>query len=107
MAELHGDVFSRHASHLENYVFVGVDERGEDIVSDEICRRNYRKQKRRRGGRSATLRLGYEQNQKSANVLLLHGSPNEVTSVGRTSERRKKSEPFCIMLFRIHGPCIY
>ena len=55
LAELHGDVFSRHASHLENYVFVGVDERGEDIVSDEICRRNYRKQKRRRGGRSETL----------------------------------------------------
>ena len=30
LAELHGDVFSRHASPLEVYVFVAVDERGED-----------------------------------------------------------------------------
>ena len=36
--ELHADLFSRHASPLEVYVFVAVANRGED-VSDEICRR--------------------------------------------------------------------
>ena len=40
MPELHGDLFSRHASPLEGYVFVAVDEIGEDVMSDEIFRRN-------------------------------------------------------------------
>ena len=40
---------------LGNYVFVTVDGRGKDVVSDEICGGNYRKQKRRRGGRSVRL----------------------------------------------------
>ena len=31
MAELHGDLFSRHASPIEGYVFVVVDDRGEDV----------------------------------------------------------------------------
>ena len=53
MAELHGDLFSRHASPLEGYVFVAVDDRGEEVSSDEICRRcNGKQQRRRRGGRS-------------------------------------------------------
>ena len=38
-AELHADLFSRHASPLEVDVFVAVANRGEDIMSDEICRR--------------------------------------------------------------------
>ena len=55
-AELHADLFSRHASPLEVCVFVAVDERGEDVVSDEICRRfNGKQQRRRRGGRSVQL----------------------------------------------------
>ena len=36
----HADLFSRHASPLEVYVLVlAVDESGEDVMSDEICRR--------------------------------------------------------------------
>ena len=38
LAELHSDLFSRQASPLEVCVFVVVDERGEDAMSDEICR---------------------------------------------------------------------
>ena len=38
-AKLHGDLFSRHASPLEVYVFVAVDERGEHVMSDETGRR--------------------------------------------------------------------
>ena len=37
--ELHADLFSCHASPLEVYVFVTVANRGEDVMSDEICRR--------------------------------------------------------------------
>ena len=56
MAELHGDLFSRHASPLEVYVFVVVDEKGEHVMSDEICRRcNGKQQGRRRGGRIVQL----------------------------------------------------
>ena len=55
MAELYGDLFGRSARPLEGFVFVAVDERGEDVVSDEICRRNNGKQERRRGGRSVQL----------------------------------------------------
>ena len=57
LAELHGDLFSRHASPLtEVYVFVAVDERREHVMSDEICRRcNGKQQGRRRGGRSVQL----------------------------------------------------
>ena len=51
MAELHGDLFSPHASPLEAYVSVAVDERGEEVMSDETCRRNNGKQERRRGSR--------------------------------------------------------
>ena len=56
LAELHGDLFSRHASPLEGYAFVAVDERGEDCIPDEVCRRNNSQQeRRRRGGRSVRL----------------------------------------------------
>ena len=33
LAGLHGDLFSRHACPMEGYVFVAVDERGEDVMS--------------------------------------------------------------------------
>ena len=50
---LHVDLFSRHASHLEVYASMAVDERGEGVMSDEICRRkNGKQERRRRGGRS-------------------------------------------------------
>ena len=58
MAELHTYLFSRHASPLpaEVCVFVAVDERGEDVVSDEICRGcNGKQQRRKRAGRSVQL----------------------------------------------------
>ena len=48
--ELHADLFSRHVSPLEVHVFVAVDERGEDVMSDEICRRCNEKQEIRRRG---------------------------------------------------------
>ena len=48
LAELHGDLFSRHVGPLELYVFVAVDERGEHVMSDEICRRCNGKPQRRR-----------------------------------------------------------
>ena len=51
LAELHSDLFSCHASPLESYVFVAVDERGEDVMSDEICRRNM--ENRKEGGVAA------------------------------------------------------
>ena len=34
---------------------MAVDKRGEDVMSDEICRRNNGKQERRGGGRSVQL----------------------------------------------------
>ena len=37
--EMHADLFSRHANSLEVYVFVAVANRGEDVMSDAICRR--------------------------------------------------------------------
>ena len=47
---LHADLFSRHGSPLEVYVFLAVEERGEDVMSDAICRRcNGKQQIRRRG----------------------------------------------------------
>ena len=46
LAELHADLFSRHASPLESCVFVAVDERGEAAMSDEIGRRCNGKQQR-------------------------------------------------------------
>ena len=56
LAELHADLFSRHASPLEVYVFVAVDEIGEYVMPDEICGRcNAKQQRRRRGGRSVQL----------------------------------------------------
>ena len=56
LPEMRADLFSRHASPLELYVFVAVDERGEDVMSDEICRRcNGKQHRRRRGGRSVQL----------------------------------------------------
>ena len=66
MAELHGDLFSHHASPLEVYVFVAVANRGEHVMSGEICRRcNGKQQGRRRGGRSVQL---------SDSFMILHSS---------------------------------
>ena len=36
--ELHADLFSRYASPLEVCVFMAVNESGEDVLSDEVCR---------------------------------------------------------------------
>ena len=36
LPELHADLFIHHASTLEVYAFVAVDERGEDVISDDI-----------------------------------------------------------------------
>ena len=36
LAELPADLFSHHASPLEFYIFVAVDERGEDVMPDDI-----------------------------------------------------------------------
>ena len=47
LPELHADMFSRHASPLQVCVFVTVDERGEGVMSDEICRRCNGKHKKR------------------------------------------------------------
>ena len=56
LAELHGDLFSRHASPLEVYVLWRSTKRREHFMSDEICRRcNGKQQGRRRGGRSVQL----------------------------------------------------
>ena len=55
LTESHGDLFSRHDSPVEVCVFVAVDERGEYVMSDEICRRcNGKQQRRKRGGRILT-----------------------------------------------------
>ena len=49
----YGGLFSHHASPLEGYVFVVVDDRGEDVLPDEICHRcNGKQQRKRRGVRS-------------------------------------------------------
>ena len=40
---------------VEGCVFVAVGERGEDVVSDKICRRCNGKMERRRGGRGGQL----------------------------------------------------
>ena len=37
--QFRADLFSRHASPSEVCTFVAVDERGEDVISHEICRR--------------------------------------------------------------------
>ena len=56
VAELHADLFSRHASPLKVCIFLTVDECCEDVMSDEFCRRCHGKQQRkRRGGRSVQL----------------------------------------------------
>ena len=55
MAELHGDLFSCYASPVDGRAFVAVNERGEDVISGEICRRNNGKHGTGRGGQSAQL----------------------------------------------------
>ena len=53
LPEIHADFFGRNASPLQVYVFVAVANRGEDVMSDEICRRfNRTHQQRTRSGRS-------------------------------------------------------
>ena len=37
--ELHDDLFSHHVRPLVVHVFVAVAERGDDVMSDEICHR--------------------------------------------------------------------
>ena len=47
LAELRSDLFGHHSSRLEGFVFVAADERGEYVMSDEICRRYNGKKERR------------------------------------------------------------
>ena len=52
-------------------------------------------------------RLGFEQKQQVTYYCSYLGHQNEVTFVGRISER-PKSEPFAfIRLFLIRGPCLF
>ena len=75
---------------LEVDVFVAVDERGEDVMSDEVYRPcNGKQQRRRRGGRSVQL-LDW--------CIIIHSSPIHLIScmyVLRTTKyiRRKKKTP--------------
>ena len=102
---MHADLFSRHASPLEVDVFVAVDERGEDVMSDEICRRCNGKQQRRRGGQSVQLPDWVMNKIKRQHIIAIYlGHQNEVSFVGEISEY-PKSEPFVfIRLFRFRGP---
>ena len=59
LAELHTDLFRRYVSSLEVYVFVAVDERGKDVMFDEICRRcNGKQQGRKRGAEVRSSKTG-------------------------------------------------
>ena len=70
LAELRADLFSRHASPLEVCcVFVAVDERGEDVMSDDICRRCNGKKQRRRGGRIVQLPDWFMNKIKSQHII--------------------------------------
>ena len=69
MPELLAPLFTRHASPLEVYVFVAVDERGEDAMSDEICRRY------NGGGRSVQLPDWVMNKIKRQHIIALPGSP--------------------------------
>ena len=66
----------RQERPLEGYVFVAVDETGEDVMSDEICRRNNGKQKRMRGGRSVQLPDWVLNKIKRQHICLLYTSPS-------------------------------
>ena len=76
MPELHADLFSRHASPLEGYFFVVVDETG----SRCYVRRDLSSKQRKTGKeeawrpKCAAPSLGYEQS-KGNTLLLLPGSP--------------------------------
>ena len=89
--ELYADLFSRHASPLEFCAFLAVDERGENVTSDEICRRcNGKPQIRRRGGRSVQLPDWVMNKIKRQHIITLTwllGHQNEVTFVGGISKR--------------------
>ena len=73
----YGDLFRRLAINkpLHVCIFVAVDERGEDVMSDEICHGCNGKQSRRRDGRNVQL-LDWVMNKLKGNILLLlPGSP--------------------------------
>ena len=89
---LHADLFSHHASPSEVYVlWRSTTEGDEDVMFDEICRRCYRKQRRRRrGDRRAELPCWVmEQNQKAKYYCsYLQGHKNVFIFGGGISERR-------------------
>ena len=91
LAELPADLFSHHASPLEFYIFVAVDERGEDVMPDDIylssMQRKTAKKEERRPKCAAPRDLGDEQNQKATYYCSYLGHQNEVTFVGGISER--------------------
>ena len=112
LPELHADLFSCHACPLEFYVFVAVDERGESVMSDEICRRcSGTQQRRRHDGRSVQVPDGF---------MILHSSSRHLCMyryVLRTTKyirRKKLKEPppgdqvsgwtcrICVQNFRVY-----
>ena len=64
---MHADLFSHHASTLKKYVFVAVDERGEDVTSDDMCRRCNDKQQIRRRGQKSERRIKARKRKKKQN----------------------------------------
>ena len=55
-AEFYAGLLSRYASPIEICVFAAVDERGEDVISDNLCCLcSGTQQRRKRGDRSAQL----------------------------------------------------
>ena len=69
---LHTDLFIRHASPLEVYIIVVVDERGEGVLSEEIYRRcNGKQQRIRRGGRNVLLTRWVMNKTKGQHIIAL------------------------------------
>ena len=86
LAELHADLFSHHAIPLEVCVFVAVDGRAEDGMSDEIYLSTMLRKKIAKKEawwpKCAAPILGYEQKQKATYYCCYLGHQNEVTFVG-------------------------
>ena len=67
-------------------MFVAVDERGEDVMSDENCRRCNEKQEKKEAWRPkcAAPRLGYEQDQKQHIIALTWVTQMNSISYGKS-----------------------
>ena len=101
MPELHADLSSRHASPVEVYGFVAVDERGEDVMSDEICHRCNGKQRRRSRGRRKVQLPDWIMNNIKKQDIIRH--QNEVTLVWGISERPESEQLVFVRYFVFAG----